>query len=46
MSDAMKAAVFRGHERIVIEERPIPSCGPTDAIVKISLTTICGTDVL
>ena len=45
MSDSMKAAVFEGMERIVLEERPVPECGPSDAIVKITLTTICGTDV-
>jgi threonine dehydrogenase-like Zn-dependent dehydrogenase len=45
MPGTMKAAVFEGHERIVLEEKPIPGCGPNDAIVKISLTTICGTDV-
>jgi alcohol dehydrogenase len=45
MSDTMKAAVFEGHERIVMEERPVPRCGPNDAIVKVTLTTICGTDV-
>jgi alcohol dehydrogenase len=45
MPEMMKAAVFEGHERIVLEERPVPACGPTDAIVKITLTTICGTDV-
>jgi alcohol dehydrogenase len=45
MSDTMQAAVFEGHEQIVIEERPIPKCGPNDAIVKVTLTTICGTDV-
>jgi len=45
MAETMKAAVFEGNERIVLEEKPIPACGPTDAIVKISLTTICGTDV-
>jgi len=44
-SDTMKAAVFEGHERIVLEEKPMPACGPTDAIVKVTLTTICGTDV-
>jgi threonine dehydrogenase-like Zn-dependent dehydrogenase len=43
--DSMRAAVFRGHERIVIEEHPMPACGPSDAIVKVTLTTICGTDV-
>ncbi|MBX5470605.1 MAG: alcohol dehydrogenase catalytic domain-containing protein [Thermoleophilaceae bacterium] len=41
----MKAAVFRGREDIRLEERPIPRCGPTEAIVKVTLTTICGTDV-
>ena len=45
MSDSMKAAVFEGKERIVVEERPVPACGPSDAIVKVTLTTICGTDV-
>lgn len=45
MGEAMRAAVFEGRERIVLEERPLPSCGPTDAIVKVTLTTICGTDV-
>jgi alcohol dehydrogenase len=45
MSDSMKAAVFEGKERILVEEKPIPRCGPSDAIVKVTLTTICGTDV-
>ena len=45
MPDTMRAAVFEGRERIVIRERPLPECGPTDAIVKVTLTTICGTDV-
>ena len=41
----MRAAIFEGRERIVLGERPIPQCGPNDAIVKTTLTTICGTDV-
>jgi alcohol dehydrogenase len=45
MTETMKAAVFQGHERIVLDERPVPQCGPNDAIVRITLTTICGTDV-
>ena len=45
MTDNMKAAVFEGKNRIAIEERPVPDCGPSDAIVKVTLTTICGTDV-
>jgi len=42
---AMRAAIFEGRERIVLGERPIPPCGPNDAIVRITMTTICGTDV-
>ena len=45
MPDMMQAAVFEGRERIQIEQRPYPRCGPNDAIVKVTLTTICGTDV-
>jgi alcohol dehydrogenase len=45
MAETMRAAVFEGHEKIVIEEKAVPDCGPTDAIVKVTLTTICGTDV-
>ena len=41
----MKAAVFIAPGRIALEERPIPDVGPTDALVRITLTTICGTDV-
>ena len=45
MAESMKAAVFEGKNRIVLEERPVPKCGINDAIVRVSLTTICGTDV-
>jgi alcohol dehydrogenase len=45
MPDTMKAAAFEGNEKIQLEERPLPRCGPSDAIVKVTLTTICGTDV-
>lgn len=41
----MRAAVFRGPGRIAIEERPIPKVGPTDALIRVTMTTICGTDV-
>ena len=45
MPETMKAAAFEGNEKIQLEERPLPGCGPSDAIVKVTLTTICGTDV-
>jgi len=41
----MKAAVFKERGRIAIEERPIPQVGPTDALLRVTLTTICGTDI-
>lgn len=41
----MKAAVFVGPGKILLDEKPIPSIGPGDALVKITTTTICGTDV-
>jgi len=41
----MRAAVFKAPGQIVVEERPIPTPGPTDALLRVTLTTICGTDV-
>ncbi|MDH4843560.1 NAD(P)-dependent alcohol dehydrogenase [Pseudomonas sp. BN505] len=41
----MKAAVFVKKNRIVLEDKPIPDIGPLDALVRITTTTICGTDV-
>jgi alcohol dehydrogenase len=41
----MKAAVFVERGRIVLDDKPIPDVGPLDALVRITTTTICGTDV-
>ncbi|RIZ40146.1 NAD(P)-dependent alcohol dehydrogenase [Pseudomonas putida] len=41
----MKAAIFVENNRIVLDDKPIPEIGPLDALVKITTTTICGTDV-
>lgn len=41
----MKAAIFAEPGRVVLDDRPIPDVGPLDALVRISTTTICGTDV-
>ncbi|MCA3629523.1 MAG: NAD(P)-dependent alcohol dehydrogenase [Methylobacterium sp.] len=41
----MKAAVFVEPGRIVLDEKPIPDIGPTDALIRITMTTICGTDI-
>jgi threonine dehydrogenase-like Zn-dependent dehydrogenase len=45
MSDHMKAAIFIEPGRIILGEKPIPDIGPLDALVRITTTTICGTDV-
>jgi alcohol dehydrogenase len=41
----MKAAIFVEPGRIVLDEKPVPDVGPLDALVRITTTTICGTDV-
>jgi alcohol dehydrogenase len=43
---AMKALVYRGPTKKALEECPKPDItAPTDAIVRITKTTICGTDL-
>jgi alcohol dehydrogenase len=42
----MKALVYHGPGEIALEDGPMPIIKtPTDAIVKITKTTICGTDL-
>ena len=41
----MKAAIFVEPGRIVLESKPVPDVGPLDALIRITTTTICGTDV-
>lgn len=41
----MKAAAFIEPGRIELIEKPIPTPGPGEAVMKITTTTICGTDV-
>jgi len=46
MSDTMKALVYRGPEKIALEDVPVPKIiEPDDAIVKVTTSTICGTDI-
>lgn len=45
MSRTMKAAVFVEKGRIALREKPIPEVGPLDALLRVTTTTICGTDV-
>jgi alcohol dehydrogenase len=41
----MKAAIFVEKGRIVLDDKPIPDIGPQDALIRVTTTTICGTDV-
>ena len=41
----MKAAIFVEPGRIVLDDKPVPDVGATDALIRITTTTICGTDV-
>lgn len=41
----MKAAIFVEPNRIVLDDKPIPEVGPLDALVRVTTTTICGTDI-
>ncbi len=41
----MKALIFVAPGKIELVEKPIPRPGPTDAVIRITTTTICGTDV-
>ena len=45
MAARMKAAVFVEPGRIELTDKPLPDVGPNDALLRITLTTICGTDV-
>jgi threonine dehydrogenase-like Zn-dependent dehydrogenase len=41
----MKANVFRGVNDIRVEDVPRPHAGPGEAVIRVTLTTICGTDL-
>ena len=45
MAQMMKAAAFIEKGRIELVDKPIPDVGPNDALMRITTTTICGTDV-
>jgi threonine dehydrogenase-like Zn-dependent dehydrogenase len=41
----MRAAVFHGPGDLRVEEVPRPVPGPGEAVIRVTLTTICGTDL-
>src|SRR5262249_1406397 len=43
--DKMLAAVFHGKDEIRVEEVERPHAGVGEAVIRVNLTTICGTDI-
>ena len=41
----MKAAIYKGKQRLSVEEVPTPEPGPGQLLVKVRYSAICGTDV-
>jgi 2-desacetyl-2-hydroxyethyl bacteriochlorophyllide A dehydrogenase len=41
----MRAAVFHGPNDLRVDEVPKPHAGPGEALLRVTLTTICGTDL-
>lgn len=44
-ASTMRALVFRGPNQIGLETVPVPRAGIGEAVIRITLTTICGTDL-
>jgi threonine dehydrogenase-like Zn-dependent dehydrogenase len=43
--ETTKAIVFAGKDRVSLADVPRPHRGPGDAVIRITTTTICGTDI-
>jgi threonine dehydrogenase-like Zn-dependent dehydrogenase len=44
-TETMRATVFRGPNDIRVESVPKPRAGVGEAVVRVTTTTICGTDI-
>lgn len=41
--DTMKAVIFKGPHKVIIEDRPVPKIKePGDIILKVEYTALCG----
>ena len=45
MPKTMKVTAFVEPERIELREKPLPEVGPLDPLLRVTRTTLCGTDV-
>jgi L-iditol 2-dehydrogenase len=41
----MRAAVYRGKGRVVVEDVPVPVIGPGEVLIRVATCGICGTDL-
>ncbi|HEV2386965.1 MAG TPA: alcohol dehydrogenase catalytic domain-containing protein [Candidatus Acidoferrales bacterium] len=41
----MRAAVYRGRNRVVVERVPVPEIGPGEVLLRVAACGICGTDI-
>lgn len=41
----MRAAVYRGRNRVVVERVPVPEIGPGQVLIRVAACGICGTDI-
>lgn len=41
----MKAAVWHGGSKVLIEEQPLPSIGPDDVLIRVAYAGVCGSDL-
>ena len=44
-SGLMRAGVYRGKDRVVVETVPIPTIGPGEVLFRVAACGICGTDI-
>ena len=45
MMNTMRATVLQGMNRFDVQEVKRPRAGPGEAVIRVTLTTICGTDL-
>ena len=43
--NTMRANVFQGMNQFEVQEVARPRAGPGEAVIRVTLTTICGTDL-
>ncbi len=43
--ERMRAAVYKGHQTIEVEEYPVPTVGAHDVLLEISHCGVCGSDI-